>query len=79
MDPEFHPKIIGKKGAVISEIRSNYGVQITLPKRGDPEEHIITIQGYEEKAIAARDHILKIVNELVKFVLNFPKKNLLKE
>lgn len=65
VDPEFHPKIIGKKGAVISEIRSTYGVQITLPKRGDPEEHIITIQGYEEKAIAARDHILGIVNKLV--------------
>ncbi|KAK6618489.1 hypothetical protein RUM43_013682 [Polyplax serrata] len=64
VDPEFHPKIIGKKGAVISEIRSTYGVQITLPKRGDPEEHIITIQGYEEKAIAARDHILGIVNKL---------------
>lgn len=65
MDPEYHPKIIGKSGAVISKIRNDFGVQITLPKRGDPDENIIRIQGYEEKAKAARDHILGIVNELV--------------
>lgn len=64
VDPEFHPKIIGKKGNVISKIREDYKVQITLPKRGDPEEHIITITGLEKNAIDARDHILDIVNAL---------------
>ncbi|KAL0268526.1 UNVERIFIED_CONTAM: hypothetical protein PYX00_010437 [Menopon gallinae] len=64
VDPEYHPKIIGKAGAVITKIRNDFNVQITLPKRGDPDENIIKIQGYEEKAKAARDHILGIVNEL---------------
>jgi len=64
VDPEFHPKIIGRKGAVISEIRKKYDVVIQLPKKEDPDEDVITITGVEEKALAARDEILKIVNDL---------------
>ncbi|XP_049810317.1 vigilin [Schistocerca nitens] len=64
VDPDYHPKIIGRKGAVISKIRSDHDVQINFPKKGDPEEHIITITGYEKNAQAAKDDIMKIVNEL---------------
>ncbi|XP_014242166.1 vigilin [Cimex lectularius] len=62
VDPEFHPKIIGKKGSVISKIRKNHGVQINFPNRDEPEENLITIQGYEENVNAARDEIMAIVN-----------------
>lgn len=31
---EYHPKIIGKKGAVITKIRKDHDVQITFPKKG---------------------------------------------
>ncbi|CAK9823134.1 Hdlbp [Anthophora retusa] len=64
VDPEYHPKIIGRKGAVINKIRSDHDVQINFPRKGDPEEHIITITGYEKNACSARDDIMKIVNEL---------------
>ncbi|XP_011707641.1 PREDICTED: vigilin [Wasmannia auropunctata] len=64
VDPEYHPKIIGRKGAVITKIRSDHDVQIIFPRKGDPEEHIITITGYEKNANSARDDIMKIVNEL---------------
>ncbi|XP_043578078.1 vigilin [Bombus pyrosoma] len=64
VDPEYHPKIIGRKGAVINKIRSDHDVQINFPRKGDPEEHIITITGYEKNACTARDDIMKIVNEL---------------
>jgi hypothetical protein len=40
-------------------------VQINFVKKGDPDEHIITITGYEQNTLAARDDIMKIVNELV--------------
>ena len=69
VNPEYHPKIIGKKGAVISKIRSDHGVQINFAKKGDPDEHIITITGYEQNTLAARDDIMKIVNELVSQIL----------
>ncbi|XP_071446747.1 vigilin [Hetaerina americana] len=64
VEPNYHPKIIGKKGAVINKIRTKHNVQINFPKKGDPEEHIITIIGYESAANAARDDIMKIVNTL---------------
>ncbi|XP_070160748.1 vigilin [Polyergus mexicanus] len=64
VDPEYHPKIIGRKGAVINKIRSDHDIQINFPRKGDPEEHIITITGYEKNAYSARDDIMKIVNEL---------------
>jgi len=65
VDPEFHPKIIGKGGIVIGKIRDQFKVNIQLPKRGDPDEDIIIIHGYEEHANQAREEILAIVNELV--------------
>lgn len=65
VDPEFHSKIIGRRGAVITKIRTDHNVQINLPKKGDPDERFITITGYEEKTHAAKDDIMKIVNELV--------------
>lgn len=34
VNPEFHPKIIGKRGAVITKIRNDHDVQINLPKQG---------------------------------------------
>lgn len=61
---EYFPKIIGKKGSVINKIRDDHGVQINLPPRGSEDENTITIVGYQEKAEAARDVIMKIVNEL---------------
>lgn len=35
VNPEYHPKIIGKKGAVITKIRKDHDVQITFPKKGE--------------------------------------------
>lgn len=35
---------------------------------GDPQEHIITITGYEENAHRAKDEIMKIVNKLNELV-----------
>lgn len=34
VNPDYHPKIIGKKGAVITKIRKDHDVQITFPKKG---------------------------------------------
>ncbi|XP_060527573.1 vigilin isoform X2 [Cylas formicarius] len=68
VNPEYHPKIIGRGGTVITKIRKDHDVQITFPKRGDENEHIITITGYEESTYRARDDIMKIVNELNELV-----------
>lgn len=64
IDPEYHPKIIGRRGFVVNKIRATHGVQISFPKQDDPQNNIITIQGYESNAHAAKDEILGIVNEL---------------
>ncbi|XP_068630109.1 vigilin isoform X1 [Battus philenor] len=64
VDPEYHPLVIGKGGSVITKIRTDYGVQINLPKRGEPDDDIITIQGYEDKAHQAKEAIMAIVHQL---------------
>nr|XP_023026266.1 vigilin isoform X2 [Leptinotarsa decemlineata] len=33
VNPEYHPKIIGKKGAIITKIRKDHDVQINFPKK----------------------------------------------
>ncbi|CRK92791.1 CLUMA_CG006242, isoform A [Clunio marinus] len=75
VEPDLHPKIIGRRGAVINKIRTSHGVQISFPRKEDAgdEQSTIRIQGYEEAAKAARDEILKIVgdyNEMVKEVVS---------
>lgn len=71
VEPDLHPKIIGRRGAVINKIRNTHQVQISFPRKEDSgeDQSTIRIQGYEESAKAARDEILKIVgdyNEMVK-------------
>lgn len=64
VDPEYHSKIIGKRGAVITKIRERNEVNIQFPPRGDNEENIITITGYEGNVHKAKDEILAITQEL---------------
>merc|ERR1719370_2273606 len=63
VDPEYHPKIIGRKGAVIGKLRDEYKVNIQLPRKEADNQEVITITGLEEDAMAARDEILKIVGQ----------------
>lgn len=71
VDPLFHPKIIGKRGAIINKIRAKHDVQIQFPERSDRNKNdadvdptLITIVGYEAKALAAKEDIMKLVGDL---------------
>ena len=65
VEPAYHPKIIGRRGAVISKIRDTHEVNIQFPEKKAECEDLITITGYESNAKAARDDILRIVQDLV--------------
>jgi len=62
--PEYHSKIIGKRGAVITKLRDDFNVNITMPKPEDPNPELITIKGYEDKAELCKEAILKMVQDL---------------
>ncbi|XP_075906806.1 vigilin [Nelusetta ayraudi] len=68
VDPKFHPKIIGRKGAVISQIRKEHDVSIQFPDKGDEEQDLIVISGYEQKVEEARQCIQQLVCELQEMV-----------
>ncbi|KAM9031539.1 vigilin [Antechinus flavipes] len=70
VDPKYHPKIIGRKGAVITQIRMEHEVNIQFPDKDDENQaqDQITITGYEKNTEAARDAIMKIVGELEQMV-----------
>uniref|UniRef100_A0A8C9ZPL4 Vigilin n=1 Tax=Sander lucioperca TaxID=283035 RepID=A0A8C9ZPL4_SANLU len=68
VDPKHHPKIIGRKGAIITTIRTEHDVNIQFPEKNDENQDQITITGYEHKAIAARDAIQAIVDELEEMI-----------
>ena len=65
VDPLHHPKIIGRKGAVISKIRADFEVNVQFPDRNEENQSIITITGYEQNAQKAREEIMSIVKDLV--------------
>ncbi|XP_017472709.1 PREDICTED: vigilin isoform X2 [Rhagoletis zephyria] len=64
VDTQYHSKLIGRRGAVINKLRADHDVQISLPKRTDPDPRIITITGYQTNTEAARDAIMEIVGDL---------------
>ncbi|KAJ8274644.1 hypothetical protein COCON_G00092690 [Conger conger] len=68
VDPKYHPKIIGRKGAVITQIRTEHDVNIQFPERNHEDQDQITITGYESNAVSARDAIQAIVDELEEMV-----------
>nr|XP_014346494.1 PREDICTED: vigilin isoform X1 [Latimeria chalumnae]XP_014346495.1 PREDICTED: vigilin isoform X1 [Latimeria chalumnae] len=68
VDPKYHPKIIGRKGAVITQIRMEHDVNIQFPDKNDENQDQITITGYEKNAEGARNAIMKIVGELEEMV-----------
>lgn len=69
VDPKYHPKIIGRRGATITKIRQQFDVQIQFPDKSGDKSDVITITGLEASANAARDEILKMVFELVSYLL----------
>ncbi|KAM6909078.1 vigilin [Xenentodon cancila] len=68
VDPKFHPKIIGRKGAVISQIRKDHDVSIQFPDKGDEQQDLIVILGYERNVEDARQAIQQLVAELQEMV-----------
>ncbi|PWA28889.1 hypothetical protein CCH79_00012952, partial [Gambusia affinis] len=75
VDPKFHPKIIGRKGAVISQIRKDHDVSIQFPDKGDDQQlsppfsqDLIVICGYERNVEEARQAIQQLVSELQEMV-----------
>ncbi|KAA0725212.1 Vigilin High density lipoprotein-binding protein [Triplophysa tibetana] len=68
VDPKFHPKIIGRKGTVISQIRKDYDVNVQFPDKSDEQQEVIVISGYERNANEARAAIEQLVAELQEMV-----------
>ncbi|XP_056133981.1 high density lipoprotein binding protein a [Lampris incognitus] len=68
VDPKYHPKIIGRKGAIITNIRTEHDVNIQFPEKNDENQDQITITGYEHKALAARGAIQALVDELEEMI-----------
>jgi len=62
--PKYHPKIIGRQGAIINQIRKVHNVMIQFPAKGAEDQDIITITGYMKAAEAAKAEIQKKVDEL---------------
>lgn len=64
---EYHPKLIGRKGAVITKLREAHGVNIQVPPSGntdDEKSNQIRIIGYEQNCMEAKEAISAIIGEL---------------
>lgn len=43
VDPKYHPKIIGRKGAIITNIRTEHDVNIQFPEKNDENQVLIIV------------------------------------
>nr|XP_048273916.1 vigilin-like [Myodes glareolus] len=69
LDPKYRSKITGHKGLLIAQICTEHDVTIRFPKKGSHEmQDQITITGYKENTLAARDAIMRILQKIEKTV-----------
>jgi len=65
---KHHPKLIGRKGAVIQKLREDYGVNINVPPSStdaeDEKSNQIKLIGYEHKCVKAKAAIEEMIREL---------------
>ena len=52
---------------VVSKIRQDHDVQITMPDKDSERPDVVVITGLEQNAAAARDDILRIVHDFVSY------------
>lgn len=65
IDPRVHRRLIGLRGKNIRRIMDDYKVDIRFPKQGD--ENIVVITGDEDNVLDAKDHLLNLAEEYVRF------------
>nr|XP_048273945.1 vigilin-like [Myodes glareolus] len=69
LDPKYHSKITGHKGLLIAQICTEHDVTIHFPKKGNHEiQDHITITGYKENTLAAKDAIMKMLHKIEKTI-----------
>ncbi|XP_049982821.1 vigilin-like [Alexandromys fortis] len=69
LDPKYHSKITGHKGLLIAQICTEHDVTIHFPKKGNREiQDQITITGYKENTLAAKDSIMKMLHKIEKTI-----------
>ena len=68
VDAKWHSKIIGRKGATVSKIRTERNVKIIFPRKDDQQSDTVTIIGCENDVKAAKDDIMKIMEGFVSYL-----------
>ncbi|CAH6780429.1 vigilin [Phodopus roborovskii] len=69
LDPKYRSKITGHKGLLIAQICTEHDVTVRFPKKGSHEmQDQITITGYKENTLAARDAIMRMLHKIEKTV-----------
>lgn len=58
--------MIGRQGANIRRVRDRFGARVIFPhKSSDDDAESVIIIGRKEKAEAAKEHLLKLIKDLV--------------
>ena len=68
--PEYHRFLIGRQGANIRRVRDQFGARVIFPhKSSDDDSEMVMIIGRKEKAEAAKEHLEKLIKDLVSLSL----------
>merc|ERR1712152_125139 len=63
--------IVGKRGAGIRRIMSDYKVDIKMPREGAPDSDKVVIMGHDQdNVLDCRDHLLNIAEEYEQEVID---------
>jgi len=69
VDVRFHPRLIGSRGRNLRNIEAEFGVEIKMPGRQDPNPDMVMVSGKNEDAVY--DCVDKIRREEEDFITDF--------
>lgn len=65
IDARVHSRLIGSRGRNIRKVMDDFKVDIKFPRNEDADPNLVTITGYEENVLEAKDHLLNLEEEYV--------------
>ncbi|XP_050997788.1 vigilin-like [Acomys russatus] len=69
LDSKYRSKITGHKGLLLTQICTEHDVTVHFPKKGSHDlQDQVTITGYKENTLAARDAIMRVLHKIEKTI-----------
>lgn len=67
---QMHPRLIGVQGRVVKKMMDEFKINVKFARQGDPNPNAVVLIGSASSILAAKNHMLKLVNQYTPSINN---------